>query len=108
MTRPCRCALPAVLLVLLSACGAGNDEVAAPAQHVSAVVRPVKTFVVDTGGAPSQRQFPGTHRGGAARGSQLSACPERSSRHPRQARVIPSAQGTVLARLDATDFRIER
>ncbi|MBK8990984.1 MAG: efflux RND transporter periplasmic adaptor subunit [Gammaproteobacteria bacterium] len=104
MTRPCRCALPAVLLVLLSACGAGNDEVAAPAQHVSAVVRPVKTFVVDTGGAPSQRQFPG--RIEAARRADL------SFRVPGTVKDIlvkegdTVGEGTVLARLDATDFRI--
>ena len=104
MTRPCRSALPGLLLVLLCACGAGNDEVAAPAQPVSAVVRPVKTFVVDTGGAASQRQFPG--RIEAARRADL------SFRVPGTVKDIlvkegdTVGEGTVLARLDATDFRI--
>ena len=104
MTRRCRFALLGALLVLLGACGAGKDEAAAPAQPASAVVRPVKTFVVDTGGAASQRQFPG--RIEAARRADL------SFRVPGTVKDIlvkegdTVSEGAVLARLDATDFRI--
>ncbi|MBP6381636.1 MAG: efflux RND transporter periplasmic adaptor subunit [Pseudomonadales bacterium] len=104
MTRHCRCALLGALLVLLGACDAGKDQPAASATAVPAVVRPVKTFVVDTAGGASQRQFPG--RIDAARRAEL------SFRVPGTVTDIlvregdTVSEGAVLARLDATDFRI--
>ncbi len=102
MTTLCRFALPGVLLVLLGGCGSGDDAATTPA--TAAALRPVKTFVVEAGRASSQRQFPG--RIEAARRAEL------SFRVPGTVREILVKEGdtvaedTVLARLDATDFRI--